>query len=126
MSTVAKVHQGLGFVFLLGATIMFFLAGTGAFGEGFDAHVDTGRGLQVVALLLVVLAAVGRREALVPSIVLLVLIVIQSGLAQVGEDVSFIGGLHPLNGLLILVVAHNTARGIPLPLIGTGTAQRSV
>lgn len=126
MSTVAKVHQGLGFLFLLGATIMFFLAGTGAFGEGFDAHVDLGRGLQVVALLLVVLAAVGRREALIPSIALLVLIVIQGVLAAVGEDVSFIGGLHPVNGLLILVVAHNVARGIPLPLIGNGTTQRSV
>lgn len=126
MSTVAKVHQGLGFLFLLGATIMFFLAGTGAFGEGFDAHVDLGRGLQVIAVILVVLAAVGRREALVPSIALLVLIVIQGVLAQVGEDVSFIGGLHPVNGLLILVVAHNVARGIPLPLIGNGTAQRSV
>lgn len=126
MSSVAKAHQGLGFLFLLGATIMFFLAGTGAFGEGFDAHVDLGRGLQVIAVLLVVLAAVGRRDTLVPSIVLLVLIVIQSGLAQVGEDVSFIGGLHPVNGLLILVVAHNVARGIPLPLIGAGNAQRPV
>lgn len=125
MSTVAKVHQGLGFLFLLGATIMFFLAGTGVFGEGFDPHVDLGRGLQVVALILVVLAAVGRREALVPSIALLVLMVIQGVLANVGEDVSFIGGLHPLNGLLILLVAHNTARGIPLPLIGDGNAQRA-
>lgn len=124
MSTVAKVHQGLGFLFLLGATIMFFLAGTGAFGEGFDPHVDLGRGLQVIALLLVILAAVGRREALVPSVVLLVLMLIQSGLAQVGEDTSFIGGLHPLNGLLILLVAHNTARGIPLPLIGDGRSSR--
>lgn len=124
MSTVAKVHQGLGFLFLLGATIMFFLAGTGAFGEGFDPHVDLGRGLQVIALLLVILAAVGRREALVPSVVLLVLMLIQSGLAQIGEDTSFIGGLHPLNGLLILLVAHNTARGIPLPLIGNGATSR--
>ncbi|HWT95896.1 MAG TPA: DUF6220 domain-containing protein [Solirubrobacteraceae bacterium] len=124
MSTVAKVHQGLGFLFLLGATIMFFLAGTGAFGEGFDPHVDLGRGLQVVAVLLVILAAVGRREALIPSVVLLVLMLIQSGLAQIGEDTSFVGGLHPLNGLLILVVAHNTARGIPLPLIGNGSASR--
>lgn len=126
MSTVAKVHQGLGFLVLLVATLMFFLAGLGAFGEGFDAHVDTGRGLQVLGLLLVILAAVGRREALVPSIVLLVLLIIQGVLASVGEDVSFIGGLHPLNGLLILVVAHNVARGIPLPLIGSqGTSRHA-
>jgi hypothetical protein len=124
MSTVAKVHQGLGFLVLLVATLMFFLAGLGAFGEGFDAHVDTGRGLQVLGLVLVVLAAVGRREALIPSVVLFVLLIIQGVLASVGEDVSFIGGLHPLNGLLILVVAHNVARGIPLPLIGNGSASR--
>jgi hypothetical protein len=127
MSTVAKVHQGLGFLFLTVAVIMFFLAGLGTFGEGFDAHRATGSALTVAALVLVVLAAVGRREALMPSVVLLVLMIVQTVLAMVGDDVSVIGGLHPLGGLLVLVVAHQVARGLPLPLVGGGTtAPRAV
>jgi hypothetical protein len=115
MSTVAKVHQALGFLFLTAAVVMFFLAGLGAFGEGFAAHVDTGRVLQGAALVLVILAAIDRREALAASVVLFVVMLIQSVLARVGEDVAALGALHPVVGLAVLAVAHNVARGLPLP-----------
>ena len=114
--TVPSIHRGLGFLFLGLALIMFFLAGLGTFGEGFDAHLAVGRAMLIGALLLLILAAVGRREALVASAVLFGLMILQSALAGIGEDVSFIGALHPVNGLLILFVAHQAARGLPLPI----------
>ena len=120
--TVATIHRGLGFLFLGLGLIMFFLAGLGAFGEPYDAHRATGMGLGLLALILLVLAAIGRRESLAASAALFVLMIIQSVLAVAGsEGTAVIGALHPVNGLLILFVAHQAARGLPLPI----GAQRS-
>ena len=115
MNSVASAHRGLAFLFLLIGIVAFFLAGTGAFGASFDAHRVSGTVLTALSLVLVILAAVGRREALVQSAVLLGLMLVQNVLAVVGDEVEIIGGLHPINGLLILFVAHQTARGLPLP-----------
>jgi len=71
---------------------------------------------------LVVLAFLGRREALQASIGLLVLMIIQTVLGAAGEDVSVLGALHPVNGLLVLFAAHQAARGLQLPIGGGGTA----
>ena len=57
---------------------------------------------------------------------LLVLTILQSLWAGLGEDTSAVfGALHPLNGLLILFVAHQAARGLPLPIGGPPTSSRS-
>ncbi len=124
MSSVAKAHRGLGFLFLTLAILQFFLAGLGVFGDGlgssdYDPHRIVGSLLSLVALVLLVLAAIGRREALTASAALFVLMVIQTVLAVVGaEGSSLIGALHPINGLLILFVAHQAARGLALPIGG--------
>jgi len=124
MSSAAKAHQSLGFLFLLLAVLQFFLAGIGVFGDGlgsddYTPHRIVGTLLIVLALVLVVLAAVGRRSALPASGALLVLTVLQSLLAVLGtETSSLIGALHPVNGLLILLVAHQAARGLALPIGG--------
>ena len=115
--TVPTIHRGLAFLFLGLALVMFFLAGLGSFGGSFDAHLAVGRGLLIASLILLILAAIGRREALVPSAVLFGLMILQSLLAGLGEEVSeVIGALHPVNGLLVLFVAHQAARGLPLPI----------
>jgi hypothetical protein len=119
MTNLARAHQSLGFVVLGLGLLMFFLAGLGTFGEGWDAHRATGMGLILLALVLVVLAALGRREALRASAILLALLVVQSLLAVAGrEDLAIVGALHPLNALLILFVAHQAARGLPLSMRG--------
>jgi hypothetical protein len=124
--TVASIHKGLGFLFLALALVMFFLAGLGAFGESFDPHAATGDGLTLISLILVILAAVGRREALAASGALFGLMIIQTLLAIGGTDASaVIGALHPLNGLLILFVAHQAARGLPLPIGGPAHGGRA-
>jgi hypothetical protein len=115
MSTVARIHRGLAFFFLAVGLVAFFLAGLGAFGaESFDAHRGSGSLMVLLSLILVILAAVGRREALTQSAVLFGLMLVQMGLALAGEDVGVLGGLHPVNGLVVLFVAHQAARGLPL------------
>ena len=125
MNSIPRVHRGLGFLFLGLAVLQFFLAGLGVFGDGlgssdYDAHTIVGSLLMLLALILLILAAIGRREALATSGVLLVLMIIQSVLANIGNDASVVAALHPLNGLLILGVAGLTARGMPLPVGGHG------
>jgi hypothetical protein len=127
MSSTAKAHQGLAFLFLAVAIIAFFLAGFGAFdgSRDFDAHQGSGSLLLLLSLVLLILAAVGRREALQQSAVLFGLMILQMVLAILGTDVSsFFGALHPVNGLLILFVAHQTARALPLPMFGSATSRR--
>ncbi len=115
MSTVAQAHRGLAFFFLAVGVIAYFLAGLGAFGAtSFDAHRGSGSLLLLLSLILLVLAFVGRREALTQSGVLFGLMVLQMLLAVSGEDVGVLGGLHPVNGLAILFVAHQTAQALPL------------
>jgi hypothetical membrane protein len=115
MSSVAKAHQGLAFLFLAVGVVAFFLAGLGAFGEGFEPHQDSGSLLVALSLILLILAAVGRRDALPQSAALFGLMILQMLLAVVGQDAPVLGALHPVNGLFILFVAHQTARALPLP-----------
>jgi hypothetical membrane protein len=131
MSSVAKAHRGLGFLFLTLAILQYFLAGIGVFGAGlessdYDPHRIVGSLLTLIALVLLVLAAIGRREALPASGALFVLMIIQTVLAIAGAESSkFIGALHPLNGLLILFVAHQAARGLALPIGGRAPTARA-
>jgi hypothetical protein len=123
MSSTAKVHRVLGFVFLGISLVMFFLAGLASFGESWDPHAITGSALILLSLILLVLAAAGRREALQASAVLFGLMIVQMALAIAGrEDLVVIGALHPVNALLILFVAHQAARGLRLPVGGRSTA----
>jgi hypothetical protein len=125
--TVPSIHRALGFLFLGLGLIMFFLAGLGTFGESFDPHRIVGSLLTLTSLILLILAAIGRREALIPSAALFGLMIVQTVLAVAGsEGASVIGALHPVNGLLILFVAHQVARGLPLPIGARGGRGPSV
>jgi hypothetical protein len=73
--------------------------------------------LGLLALVVLILAAIGRREALPASALLFGLMVLQTVLGASGEDVSILGALHPVNGLLILVTAMLAAAGRPLRAI---------
>jgi Family of unknown function (DUF6220) len=112
---VARAHRGLALLFLAAVVVQFFLAGLGAFGaETYNAHKGLGNVLGLVGLVLLILAAVGRREALQASAVLFVLLIVQAILGGAGDDVGVLGGLHPVNALAILGVGSLTAAGAPL------------
>jgi heme A synthase len=115
VGAVARAHRGLALLFQVAVVVQFFLAGLGSFGaESFDAHKGLGNALGLVGLVLLILAAVGRREALPASALLFVLLIVQGILGSAGSDVGFLGGLHPVNALLILGVGSLAIAGAPL------------
>jgi hypothetical protein len=112
-SGIARAHRGLALLFVaVAALVQFFLAGLAAFGHSsWDAHAAIGTLLTIVALVILVLAFIGRREALEASAVLFGLMILQNLLGAFGNDVSVLGALHPINGLLILGAAMFAAGG---------------
>ena len=103
-------HRALG-VFLLCGAVQILLAGVGVFsgvGPGIDPHRWFALVLAAVALMIVVLAAVARagRQAVVLSVVLFLLtFVLQGFLAVWGRESAWFGGLHALDGLLLIGLA---------------------
>jgi hypothetical protein len=106
-SGIARAHRALALLFVaVAAFVQFFLAGLAAFGHStWNAHSAIGSLLTVVALVILVLAFIGRREALEASAVLFGLMILQNLLGAFGDNVSVLGALHPINGLLILGAA---------------------
>jgi hypothetical protein len=111
---VAGAHRALSLFFLVGGVVQFILAGYSAFGgSDWDPHAIWGTVLMVLALIILILAAVGRRAALQSSAILFGRMILQNVLGAVGEDAPVLGALHPLNGLLILGAAMTAAAGQP-------------
>jgi drug/metabolite transporter (DMT)-like permease len=109
---VAGAHRALAILFAIGALAQFVLAGYAVFGgSSFDAHKTVGDILSALSLIVLILAAVGRREALQSSAILFVLMILQNILGAVGDDAPALGALHPLNGLAIIGAAMSAAAG---------------
>lgn len=113
---VRAAYQWILLVFVILGVIQIFLAGNGAFrlngGElgpaAFDAHRGLGFALGAVTVLILLLALAARagKRAITLSIVLVLLAnMAQSVLAQLGAQTPFVGGLHALDGLLIVGIA---------------------
>lgn len=122
MERPQATQRVLGWFVLIGATLQFFLAGLAVFrakphngdklfeSSAFDAHRAVGYALILVSFALLVLAVVNR-EQLRLAAALFVLMLLQYALAAGGSKIAALGALHPVNGVLILVVAHFLARG---------------
>jgi hypothetical protein len=124
-SQVSGVRAGADTVFaylaallVLGIVVQFFLAGLGVFDiaghqdldkvKDLDPHRALGHILAGVAILMFIASLVARtgKAKIWVSIVIAVLIeVLQVALASGGEDHHWLGGLHALNGLIILGLA---------------------
>ena len=100
--------------FLLAGVAQIFLAGLGVFGlfdtggDTFAPHRALGFAMAGVALFILVLAVIARpgARAIAGSAVLVLLTsLVQSLLAGLGKDHAAYGGLHALDGLLILGIA---------------------
>ena len=105
--------------FLLMGVVQIFLAGLGVFslngrklgapGEtAFDPHRNLGfamGGVAFLILLLALLARPGARAIILSAVLFLLAFLMQSVLASLGDNTAFFGGLHALDGLLILGIA---------------------
>lgn len=114
-SGVARAHRALALLALAWGLLQFFLAGYAAFGgSSFDAHAASGTLMTILTLVIMILAAAGRRSALQASAVLFVLMIVQNVLGAAGTDAPVLGALHPINGLAILGVSMLAAAGRPV------------
>jgi drug/metabolite transporter (DMT)-like permease len=120
-------YRWLLLAFLVLGVVQIFLAGLGVFnlngeklgtpGEtAFDPHRVLGYVMAVVAVIILVLAVIARaggRAIILSALLILLAGPAQSILADLGEDTPFFGGLHALDGLVILGIAgflHSSAR----------------
>ena len=111
---VARAHRLLALFFVAGGVVQFILAGYSAFGgSDWEPHRVWGSVLTAIALVILVLALVGRREALQASAILLVLMIVQNLLGGFGTDAPALGALHPVVGLVVLAAGMTAAAGKP-------------
>jgi hypothetical protein len=104
--------------FLLAGCAQIFLAGLGVFSFGdhdvaggtsaFDAHKTLGFTLAGVAVVIFILALMARAGAL--SLVLCAVLIVQTTLLQsllagLADNTALFGGLHALDGILVLGIA---------------------
>lgn len=112
------VFAYLAALLVLGVVVQFFLAGLGVFGidghrdldkaTSLDPHRALGHLLAGVAILMFIAALVTRTSKAkiwVSIVIALLAELVQSALASGGEDHHWLGGLHALNGVIILGLA---------------------
>jgi len=95
-------------LFILSVFVQFFLAGLGVFGaESFEAHKDFAGVFHLLALLLVILALLVRRNRvdLILVISLFVLTTIQFSLPEAND--GYVQALHVLNALIMYTAAYH-------------------
>jgi hypothetical protein len=120
----------LAWLFAAGVVIQVYLAGQAVFATGdFEIHRNWGYLFGVVSLVLVVLALAGRMPRLVVlgSLLLLVLMALQSVLVIIRADQPNIAALHPVNGMAIVLlglwIAWRSLRLIRAPIPVDAEAQ---
>ena len=103
--------------FVVGVLVQVYLAGIGIFGinstkvanaTSLDPHRTWGTVLMVLSLIMLILALVAwasRATVIWTFVLALLVIVAQTALAAAGESSKWIGGLHALDGMAILLLS---------------------
>jgi hypothetical protein len=122
MRAARSLHGGLAHLFAVLIVLQFFLAGLGAFttihnkkfdDNNFGPHAILGTLMAVIALVILIVALVGRwsPRAMRLSGGLFGLMVLQLVLAGIGSDSApVVGGLHAANALFITAVTYLLVR----------------
>src|SRR5919112_2145964 len=96
------VYHWVALLIAAGAVVQFFLAGVGVFGaDSFDAHESLGWILHTASLVVLIAAIVGprTRDAIVLSVVFVVVFTIQVMLPGARDDSPWLAAFHPLLAL---------------------------
>jgi hypothetical protein len=114
MQILRRVHLALAWAFVAGVVVQVFLAGLGVFDspERFEVHRTWGYTLELLPILLLVVAAVGRlgRRQLIYPAALFGMFILQSIFVALRTDMPTVAALHPVNGFGILLVGIAMAR----------------
>jgi len=111
-------YRWLLLAFLLAGCVQIFLAGLGVFSFGdhdvaggtsaFDAHRTLGFTMAGVAVIILVLAVIARPGGLavaLSGVLVVQTTLLQSLLAGLADNAALYGGLHALDGILVLAIA---------------------
>jgi hypothetical protein len=122
MKWAELAFQVLAWLFELAVAIQFLLAGLGVLGgEGIGAHRDWGYSvLHLVPILMLIAAVIGRMGRLLIglTVLLFVLVFIQSIFADPDWDPQWVRSLHVLNALFIFVLGYHLAQRVGMPALG--------
>ena len=114
MQVIRRIHLVLAWAFVAGVVVQVFLAGRGVFEspELFKTHAGWGYMLELLPVLLLVTAALGRlgRRQVLYALALFGMFILQSILVAVRADMPMVAALHPVNGFAILLVGIVMAR----------------
>jgi hypothetical protein len=114
MQLIRRVHLVLAWAFVAGVVFQVFLAGRGVFESParFKDHAGWGYMLELLPLLLLVAAAIGRlgRRQIIYPIALFAMFMLQSIFVALRADLPMVAALHPVNGFAILLVGILMAR----------------
>lgn len=114
MRFIRRAHLVAAWAFVAGVVVQVFLAGLGVFDDPatFSTHASWGYTLEILPLLLLGLAAVGRlgRRQLILPAAIFGMFMLQSIFVALRADLPMIAALHPVNGFAILFVGIAMAR----------------
>lgn len=114
MQWIRRAHLVVAWAFVAGVVVQVFLAGLGVFDspERFEVHATWGYTLELLPIVLLVLALIGRlgRRQVVYPIVIFAMFMLQSILVALRTDMPMVAALHPVNGFGILLVGILMAR----------------
>ncbi|HEY8168531.1 MAG TPA: DUF6220 domain-containing protein [Candidatus Limnocylindrales bacterium] len=93
-------------IFIIGLIAQVYLAGVGVFAGSFTTHRDMGYIVSLLPVLLLLFGAIGRvgRRDLVLSLVLLLQGILQSILVFQRVSAPNVAALHPVNGVVMLII----------------------
>lgn len=98
--------RAIGAITLLACVVQIVFAGLGAYGASFDAHRTLGGIISMLTLLMLIVVLIARPSWVTVGLTVLVVLLASAGqsiLANLGDDTdAWFGGLHALNGLLIM------------------------
>jgi hypothetical protein len=114
VATARVLHHVLAWALVAGVAVQVFLAGLGVFSgaANFATHRDFGYLLELLPILILVAAAVGRlgRRQVIMPLVIFGLFILQSVFVALRESTPAVAALHPVNGFFIAYLAVQLAR----------------
>jgi hypothetical protein len=103
------VHLVVAGLLVIGLFAQIFLAGLGVFagGPNFETHRQFGYWLTLLPVILVVTSIVGRfgRLAAIAAAVMFGQFILQSVFVAMRESTPEVAALHPVNGVVVLLIA---------------------
>ena len=114
MNIALRAHLVVAWLLVAGIVVQVFLAGMGVFDdpEFFLTHATWGYTLEMLPIVMLVLAAVGRlgRRQVLFAVGIFGLFLLQSVFVALRVDQPMVAALHPVNGFAILLVSIVAAR----------------